>query len=750
MRSRLVKSIESRLITEISCRNPLKFLKDFEVEDYIDEAIASLYLYTRVRKNYKTNKITTFFTEVACTIGHDIRNKYKLKVDSTLAAKTGAFILYSFEKIGITEVNIGSASNGHSSYLLTVLDGDALAKLFEEVEIEKVEKLPSTRPFAPWTSVKHEAGRMLVKTKSSEVLKKLSPRTHPMIFKTANKSQNTGWEINKEVLKLQEWCLSHKEEAFEDIWQQTNRQAYETKLREAESILSIAKAFIGKTFFHLYVFDFRFRKYTNTAYLHEQGSDMSRGLLLTEKAYPIRKRGFLWLLISLAGNWGGDCGRADGLTTDKIPIKDSIQWAKDNEEMFLDFGENPKKNRGWMKADKPWQFIAACIELRKLREWQWRSGDELNPFEDYGYKSRLEAFIDGSNNGCQHLAALAKDEVTGKHVNLTKSELPGDLYKFLAEKVWKKISNTVKTMPKVKRDLYETVVDRIIAYKIDIASKSGFERELAIDEFRKYKEGNCVDILSDLSAVYWNRIEHPKERRKIIKRNIMTLPYGVTVYGLVQQIIDDAGKHHIKLLLNMEHAWGSYLGKLVYSTCKRHVSKLMKLLEVFEKAGARAESMGEFLSWTVPITNAPVVQYYTEGEVIKKWIQYGPPRGPIQTTKYYKNTLQLHVCHIEKLTPSKGKQALGASPNIIHSLDAAHLMMIVDRCDFNVTTIHDSFGAALCNMPRLYKATRDTFVELHSANPLEKILNDIGGDVADIEFGTLDIEEVKRSQFCFR
>ena len=199
----------------------------------------------------------------------------------------------------------------------------------------------------------------------------------------------------------------------------------------------------------------------------------------------------------------------------------------------------------------------------------------------------------------------------------------------------------------------------------------------------------------------------------------------------------------------MEHKWGAFLGREVYENCRKSLKRPMQLLSVFESAGKRAESAGEFLSWAVPITNFPVVQNYTEGKVKKIWVQYGPPVGERKVTGYYENTYQLHVCFIEDVVPSKGKQAQGASPNTIHSLDAGHLMITVHEAEYPITTIHDSYGALLADLPDLFKLVRKTFVKLHKADPLASIARDIKADLSEVQFGTLDLDLILDSQYSF-
>jgi DNA-directed RNA polymerase len=224
---------------------------------------------------------------------------------------------------------------------------------------------------------------------------------------------------------------------------------------------------------------------------------------------------------------------------------------------------------------------------------------------------------------------------------------------------------------------------------------------------------------------------------------------GGTSYGLSQQVIDDSRKHGIELLIYSEWKWSAYMGREIYETCKTSLERPMQLLSIFEKAGKKAEQEDRFLSWNVPITNFPVVQNYTEGKVKKLYVQYGPPIGPRKNTGYFENTLQLAICFIEDVVPSKGKQAQGASPNAIHSLDAAHLTLTTYRADFPITTIHDSFGCLLADMPKLYKLLRETFVELYESDPLTKIMADIDGDISDVQIGDLDISLILDSEYCF-
>jgi DNA-directed RNA polymerase len=371
-------------------------------------------------------------------------------------------------------------------------------------------------PYESYTEFKHPTGQVLVKTGNKDVPGILTPDTHPIVFDAINKSLSTGWQINKEVYTVAKWALNNHTDAFSDIWEQQNPQAKATKLRETKAILSIADKFMDTIFYHMYYLDFRGRKYPTTAYLHEQSSDIAKGLLMRQDKKAIGEEGFFWLCVSIASNWAGSSGREDGAKTDKINLKDRYQWVLDNQEILLSYAESPKVNQGWMAGDKPWQFLSACIELKNSLK--------LGP-RYLEYESHVECFIDGSTNGSQHLSALTRDEVTAPYVNLVPLELPGDLYAYVAEHVWNKIAHDIARMPADLILQCEDFIDGLIKLKKKITAsepKSDVRNQL-VAQIKAYKQ-QWSDIGSIAAPVFWNRIKDSKQRRKIVKRNTMTLP----------------------------------------------------------------------------------------------------------------------------------------------------------------------------------------------------------------------------------
>lgn len=217
----------------------------------------------------------------------------------------------------------------------------------------------------------------------------------------------------------------------------------------------------------------------------------------------------------------------------------------------------------------------------------------------------------------------------------------------------------------------------------------------------------------------------------------MTITYGATPYGMGEQVLDDAPKHGIEKLLDMEKYWGAFMGQLIHKTAFKHMPKSTRLLTVFETAGKRKGLVGKSLAWKVPQTNFPAIQDYTRGPPI------------VVTCNFSDTVLKITTYSKEVKVEQPSKQKSGAAPNIVHSLDAAHLTMVVANADYDVVTVHDSFGASPGNMETLFHDIRKQFVNLYKDNPLPDLLMQLGVPDLDIEYGTLDINQVLKSEFCF-
>jgi DNA-directed RNA polymerase len=122
-------------------------------------------------------------------------------------------------------------------------------------------------------------------------------------------------------------------------------------------------------------------------------------------------------------------------------------------------------------------------------------------------------------------------------------------------------------------------------------------------------------------------------------------------------------------------------------------------------------------------------------------------------------------------------QLKGVAPNFIHSLDAAALVLCLERCRTagieDISAIHDAYGTHAANMEPLSVFLREAFVEVHRVDVLggfraacrtmlaghlmevEKLLPEEADRKADaalpppLRHGGLNLEAVLRSDYFF-
>jgi DNA-directed RNA polymerase len=93
------------------------------------------------------------------------------------------------------------------------------------------------------------------------------------------------------------------------------------------------------------------------------------------------------------------------------------------------------------------------------------------------------------------------------------------------------------------------------------------------------------------------------------------------------------------------------------------------------------------------------------------------------------------------------KMARAASPNFIHSLDAAHLRAVVRECEHELVAIHDSVGSHPATFFETNAVIRDEFVKIHANNPMKTF--EKWNEVKVAKTGDFDVNEVYNSTYLF-
>ena len=137
------------------------------------------------------------------------------------------------------------------------------------------------------------------------------------------------------------------------------------KNRELQSLrcdfvykLQVAKDMQEETaFYYPHNVDFRGRAYTMHPHLNHLGADNCRGLLLFAEAHALGPDGLRWLKIQAANLFAGG--------VDKLPLTGREQFIDKHLDKVLDSADAPLAGeRWWLQAEDPWQFLAACLEIR--------------------------------------------------------------------------------------------------------------------------------------------------------------------------------------------------------------------------------------------------------------------------------------------------------------------------------------------------------------------------------------------------
>jgi DNA-directed RNA polymerase len=176
-----------------------------------------------------------------------------------------------------------------------------------------------------------------------------------------------------------------------------------------------------KEIFFPYNMDFRGRAYPVPPHLSNVGSDLCRGVLKFAEAKPLGPRGLYWLKVHLA-NFAGK---------DKMSFDARASFVDEHIDQVRASVKDPfEGDCWWMSLEDPFQGLATCFEIV----------DAIDSGDPESFMCSLPVHMDGSCNGLQHYAALGRDLVGGKAVNLCSMDAPQDVYVGVMHEVIRRVA----------------------------------------------------------------------------------------------------------------------------------------------------------------------------------------------------------------------------------------------------------------------------------------------------------------------
>ncbi|WWO60406.1 DNA-directed RNA polymerase [Stenotrophomonas phage SB5] len=332
---------------------------------------------------------------------------------------------------------------------------------------------------------------------------------------------------------------------------------------------------------------------------------------------------------------------------------------------------------------------------------EWKTADkplqflawclEYEQWQVFGdrFQSRIAVGMDGSCNGLQNFSAMLRDSAGGKATNLIPAPLPNDIYQMVADLVTK---------------LLEAEED----------DEEGFRR-------------------------LW--LDHGLTR-SLVKRSVMTLPYGSRQSSWADFIVSD----YLKADKFPE------LDKKLYDRAARFLSKRLGVA-IADTVVAAADAM----AWLQKASTAILREGYDR----IKWIT---PSGFPVTQVYWEteeHRINTKLCGNAKLSirrstdeVKKSRHRNGIAPNFVHSLDASHLTLVVNRAKAEginaFAMIHDDYGTHAADTARLYEIIREVFVDMYARHDvLEEFRAAYSFLPEPPPMGDLDLTQVIDSPYFF-
>lgn len=561
----------------------------------------------------------------------------------------------------------------------------------------------------------------LISTRNKKTLQ--AKHDMPLVYRAVNALQNTPWRINRRVLEVMEeaWARDsdmgvlpskNGKELPPKPW--TSDEEFKKMKKKQPEVVKQWKIEASQ------VYEFNYKEAANR-FSTEFKLKIARKFVDEPEIFFVWYcdwRGRLYPLQNFLNPQADDIGKSLLQFAKGKPLGErGAYWlAVHGANCFGEVDKEPFDIRvQWIKDHET--QIRACIE-DPFENRFWTEADEPWQFLAFCYEwagyleqgpdfvSHLPVNMDGSCNGLQHYSALLLDEEGGKYTNLVPSDRPQDIYN--------KVSSLVIQM--VEQDL------------------------------KNRKEWRKGIRYCDMAAVWSDKID-----RGICKRPVMTTPYGVTKRGIMVQI---------KCELNDRDSQQSYLEGTDNWQAAMYLSEKIDLaIGETVKAAKEGEAWLKAMVKLFLEAGKPMVWTTPSGFTVRQEVY--DHKTVVVNTVFGKTRLQLHL-NKDTADLSSTKQVNGIAPNFIHSMDATHLVLTVNKCldegitDFSM--IHDSFGTHAAEVDRLHGYLRYIFVQMYSEPKLKSILRQLKKQLPEElhekippvpKMGKLELNNVLKSPYFF-
>lgn len=543
--------------------------------------------------------------------------------------------------------------------------------------------------------------------------------------------QNVGWSINAAVLDK---VIAPPSELEENDAREQRRRS-----KVIEHRFITAKAEVLKEwdrFYQSFEIDYRGRIYNTEPFLNYQSSDMAKGLLLFSDPKPINESGKFWLAVHTASCYNQsynindipewceedykthlqDEGLED-ISVDKMTLNDRAGWTMANWDKIFSCELD-------LKAEKPYMFLASCYE------WD---------FVERTGMTQLPVAIDGSNNGWQHLGAISKDAHTGELVGLVPSTIQKDFY-----------VQTAKCL-------------------IDLASKderlTNLLQSMPMKHIRKgiSKRGSMTRAYSAGAGKIAENMYFD------VRAEEFTDTYGITrkdcdkLAKLLVKAIDQVCPGPLQTMAYLQELAQFQIGKHELIGGTRAEFKLLKTRrrELLSKGALDNEELVELNDVSIQINGFTYELTYGNGETTIEWDTPSGFRARYEnfTTVDFKARARLNgkdVKHVLK-TPTDRPNIRGfmsgISPNFIHSMDAAHMALVIAYWDGAFGAVHDSFATHASDVEDLLQKTKQVFIDMYTNdNFFDTIRQQLTNNTDSVQqpaLGELDVKDINSSEYFF-